>query len=69
MYKRPHRFALLPMSGTSLTTGPRDIAAYLQQKVIPSWRLDDELKKWMGNEIVDIGKTWELDKTQGPSVR
>lgn len=50
------------MSGTLLTTGPKDIAAYLKimgQRAAHLWEQHDELRKWTKGEMDKLGQSWD----------
>lgn len=46
------------MSGTLITSGPHDIAAYLQRMVRPAWNNHHVLRKYCGNELTHLGEKW-----------
>jgi len=51
--------ALCLMTGTPLSSGPSDIADLVELMIAPSWKEDEVLKNWMGNELVQLGKEWD----------
>ena len=66
--------ALIPMSGTPLTSGPLDIARYVQLMVKPSWKQHATLKRFMKKQVYIMGEQWRkavlnVDKTNRRELR
>jgi hypothetical protein len=55
----PSNIALIPMSGTPLTSGPLDIARYVELMIKPSWNNHPILRKFMKTEVKDMGERWK----------
>lgn len=53
------RIALIPMSGTPIMTGPKDIELHVKHMVLPSWNKHKVLKHWQDNELKIYGDNWE----------
>jgi len=61
--------SVVPMSGTPLTTGPRDIAYYLELMRHSGWAQDSVLKDWTENLVFELAQRWEKDCTQQPNPK
>ena len=47
------------MSGTLLTTGPTDIAHYIQCMARASWKDHPVLRHWCKDEAIALGSDWD----------
>ena len=67
IFKYPHNRSVHfnIMSGTLLTTGPSDIAAYLNIMQRSSWASEPELSKWQHDEATTVGKQWDAVTKSG----
>lgn len=54
----PSNIALILMSGTPLTSGPLDIARYVELMGKPSWNNHPILRKFMKTEVRNMGERW-----------
>jgi hypothetical protein len=64
--------ALVLISGTPLTSGPLDIARYVQLMAKPFWGEHPVLRKFMGNELQELGERWRkaiLRVTDSPTAK
>ncbi len=63
-----HNVHIHPMSGTLLTTGPSDIAQYIESMAFISgrrWRGHPELQNWNAGQAVELGKRWDKSVKAG----
>lgn len=63
----PHIFQIY-VSGTPITSGPEDLAAFLSNMSRPQWTGDIELAKWHSSRAGELGRAGELAKRWNKAI-
>lgn len=62
---KSHQPSLMILSGTPITTGPSDISYYLRAMQRQRWAQHPVLRRYMNEEIIDLGKAWDVACRKG----